>query len=94
MNIAALSSGISLGFSAIALPQLRTFGNTTDDPNLYQPFTVTEESGSWIGKISAQQESEKHTSLLFRSRAYVLKYYVSYHSDYKFCNWYLCMLTL
>ena len=63
MNIAALSSGISLGFSAIALPQLRTFGNTTDDPNLYQPFTVTEESGSWIGKISTQQEFEKHTSL-------------------------------
>lgn len=51
VNIAALSSGISLGFSAIALPQLRILGNATADPNLYQPFTVTEESGSWIASI-------------------------------------------
>jgi hypothetical protein len=47
VNLAALSSGLSLGFSAIALPQLR--GNSTS--GLYQPFTIDEESGSWIGQF-------------------------------------------
>jgi hypothetical protein len=49
VNIAALSSGLSIGFSAIALPQLRIFPNASSDEGLYQPFTVDEESGSWIG---------------------------------------------
>ena len=50
VNIAALSSGLSIGFSAIALPQLRPFANSSADNPLYQPFTVDEESGSWVGK--------------------------------------------
>jgi hypothetical protein len=50
VNLAALSSGLSLGFSAIALPQLRPFANASADSPLYQPFTVDEESGSWVGE--------------------------------------------
>jgi len=51
VNLAALSSGLSLGFSAIALPQLRPFANASADSPLYQPFTVDEESGSWVASI-------------------------------------------
>jgi len=50
LNIAALSSGLGIGFSAIALPQLRLFASQRNNYKLFQPFTVDEESGSWIGK--------------------------------------------
>ena len=49
VNLAALSSGLSLGFSAIALPQLK--GNLTEHPDLYQPFHLNMESGSWVASI-------------------------------------------
>ena len=49
VNLAALSSGLSLGFSAIALPQLK--GNLTENPDLYQPFHLNMESGSWVASI-------------------------------------------
>ncbi len=49
MNLAALSSGLSFGYSAIAVPQL-TPTMDHDDYDIYRPFTVTEEEGSWIGE--------------------------------------------
>jgi len=49
VNMAALSSGLSLGFSAIVLPQLKA--NLTENPNLYQPFHLNMESGSWVASI-------------------------------------------
>ncbi len=47
VNLAALSSGLSLGFSAIALPHLKATSNTNG--TFYQPFKVDMEAGSWIG---------------------------------------------
>jgi len=49
VNLAALSSGLSLGFSAIVLPQLK--GNGTENPELYQPYQLNMESGSWVASI-------------------------------------------
>ena len=54
VNLAALSSGMGYGFSAIALPQLKEFGNALNhgdsaSRSYYQPFTVDDEGGSWIG---------------------------------------------
>ena len=42
------------GFSAIALPQLKevatnTFGRNEFARSYYQPFTIDDETGSWIG---------------------------------------------
>jgi len=56
VNLAALSSGLSLGFSAIALPQLKANNDTsetneTSSSYYYQPFQVNMESGSWIASI-------------------------------------------
>jgi len=53
LNLAALSSGISLGFSAIALPQLKGNNNGTwyGTGTPYQPFPLDMESGSWIAGI-------------------------------------------
>jgi len=52
LNLAALSSGMSLGFSAIALPQLKgNNGTWYGSGNPYQPFTLDMESGSWIAGI-------------------------------------------
>ncbi len=52
MNLAALSSGLSLGFSAIALPQLKSKNATWyGQTELYQPFTLDMEMGSWIASI-------------------------------------------
>jgi len=51
-NIAALSSGLALGYSAVLLPQLES-----DDIHLnftreeYKPFTANSEQGSWIASI-------------------------------------------
>ena len=50
VNLAALSSGLSLGFSAIALPQLKA-NNSTLNETYYQPFVVNMELGSWIASI-------------------------------------------
>ena len=48
--MAALSSGLSLGFSAIVLPQLdMEYGEEGD--GLYRPFTIGMEGGSWIGNL-------------------------------------------
>ena len=54
VNLAALSSGMGYGFSAIALPQLKevatnTFGRNEFARSYYQPFTIDDETGSWIG---------------------------------------------
>lgn len=49
VNMAALSSGLSLGFSAIVLPQLKA--NMTENPDIYQPFQLNMESGSWVASI-------------------------------------------
>ena len=49
VNLAALSSGLSLGFSAIVLPQLK--GNVTENPDLYQPYHLNMEAGSWVASI-------------------------------------------
>jgi len=51
INLAALSSGLSLGFSAIALPQLKNNATWYGQTELYQPFTLDMESGSWIASI-------------------------------------------
>merc|ERR1719411_760022 len=47
-NIAALSSGLAIGFSSILLPQLRSTYNGTEP---HQPFLITEEEGSWIAAM-------------------------------------------
>lgn len=50
VNLAAISSGLSLGFSAIVLPQLdMEYGEEGD--GLYRPFTIGMEGGSWIASI-------------------------------------------
>lgn len=53
VNIAAISSGLAIGFSAILLPQLRPEYNQTDHftSEVYQPFLITEEEGSWIAAM-------------------------------------------
>jgi MFS family permease len=56
VNLAALSSGMGYGFSAIALPQLKDVGNAFNQQsdlgrNYYQPFTVDDDGGSWIAGI-------------------------------------------
>jgi len=51
INLAALSSGLSLGFSAIALPQLKDNATWYGQTELYQPFTLDMESGSWMASI-------------------------------------------
>jgi len=47
-NIAALSSGLAIGFSSILLPQLRPTYNGTEP---HQPFLISEEEGSWIAAM-------------------------------------------
>ena len=51
MNLAAISSGLSMGYSAIVLPQLKPYmdGGKEWYPH-YRPFTIDEEQGSWIGE--------------------------------------------
>jgi facilitated trehalose transporter len=53
VNLAALSSGMGYGFSAIALPQLKDYGPSFSDSErtYYQPFTIDENDGSWIAGI-------------------------------------------
>jgi len=51
INLAALSSGLSLGFSAIALPQLKNNATWYGQTELHQPFNLDMESGSWIASI-------------------------------------------
>jgi len=51
INLAALSSGLSLGFSAIAIPQLKNNATWYGQTDLYQPFNLDMESGSWIASI-------------------------------------------
>jgi MFS family permease len=46
-----LSSGLSLGFSAIAIPQLKSNATWYGQTELYQPFNLNMESGSWIASI-------------------------------------------
>ena len=52
-NIAALSSGLAIGFSSILLPQLRPGYNETDHftSMIHQPFLISEEEGSWIAAM-------------------------------------------
>jgi len=52
-NIAALSSGLAIGFSSILLPQLRPGYNETDHltSSVHQPFVISEEEGSWIAAM-------------------------------------------
>ena len=51
VNLAAISSGLSMGYSAIVLPQLKPYmdGGKEWYPH-YRPFTIDEEQGSWIGE--------------------------------------------
>jgi len=59
INIAAFSSGLSLGYSAILLPQIRPELQPLDDlahhynltSTRYRPFTADSEQGSWIASI-------------------------------------------
>ena len=58
VNLAALSSGMGYGFSAIALPQLKevtknAFSQSDSARIYYQPFTVDDDGGSWIGMYNA-----------------------------------------
>ncbi len=52
VNFAALSAGLSFGYATIAMPQLKPAMD--HDPNnpdwTHRPFTLDDESGSWIGK--------------------------------------------
>jgi len=51
-NIAALSSGLALGYSAVLLPQLEPdvhFSNSSGSS--YKPFTADPEQGSWIASL-------------------------------------------
>jgi len=52
VNLAAISSGLSMGYSAIVLPQLKPYmdGGKEWYPH-YRPFTIDEEQGSWIASI-------------------------------------------
>jgi hypothetical protein len=59
INIAAFSSGLSLGYSAILLPQIRPDFQPLEDlahlvyntSTKYRPFTADSEQGSWIASI-------------------------------------------
>jgi len=51
INLAALSSGLSVGFSAIALPQLKHNATWYGQTDLHQPFQLGMEEGSWIASI-------------------------------------------
>ena len=51
VNLAALSSGLSVGFSAIALPQLKHNATWYGQGSLHQPFQLDMEVGSWIASI-------------------------------------------
>jgi len=60
VNIAAFSSGLSLGYSAILLPQIRPDYQPIEDlvhhvynftTTKYRPFTADSEQGSWIASI-------------------------------------------
>jgi len=51
VNIGALSAGMSLAYSAIALPQLKPYMDHDEHHTDYRPFVVDEESGSWIASI-------------------------------------------
>merc|ERR1719510_1154915 len=56
VNLAALSSGMGYGFSAIALPQLKevtknAFSQSDSARSYYQPFTIDDDGGSWIAAI-------------------------------------------
>lgn len=53
VNLSALSSGLALGFSAVAIPHLREHSNSTVTPILdyYQPFTIGQQAGTWIASI-------------------------------------------
>jgi len=60
INIAAFSSGLSLGYSAILLPQIRPDFQPLEDlahhiynltSTKYRPFTADTEQGSWIASI-------------------------------------------
>ena len=58
VNLAALSSGMGYGFSAIALPQLKevtrnAFSQSDSARSYYQPFTIDDDGGSWIGMSNA-----------------------------------------
>lgn len=51
-NLAALSSGLALGYSAVLLPQIRPNDQFTSiiTPG-YKPFTADTEQGSWIASV-------------------------------------------
>merc|ERR1711981_23815 len=56
VNLAALSSGMGYGFSAIAIPQLKevinnAFSQSDSARRYYQPFTIDDDGGSWIAGI-------------------------------------------
>jgi len=51
INLAALSSGLGVGFSAIALPQLKHNATWYGQGDLHQPFQIGMEEGSWIASI-------------------------------------------
>jgi sugar porter (SP) family MFS transporter len=61
VNLAALSSGLSLGYSAIALPQLKPELDGEEDHyydsgyshlfHNYRPFTLDDDSGSWVASV-------------------------------------------
>jgi len=52
VNLAAISSGISMGYSAIVLPQLKPYmdGGHELYPH-YRPFVINDEQGSWVASI-------------------------------------------
>lgn len=53
VNLAAISSGLSLAYSAIVLPQLKPYldHQHSDHTGFYRPFTINEEEGSWIASV-------------------------------------------
>ena len=57
MNLAAISSGLSMGYSAIVLPQLKPYmdGGKEWYPH-YRPFVIDEDQGSWIGKSTTRHK--------------------------------------
>jgi len=46
---------MSLGYSAILLPQLKPYMDRQEDKNEahYRPFTLDEEAGSWVASVFA-----------------------------------------
>lgn len=51
VNLAAISSGLSLGYSAIVLPQLKPDMDGNEWYPHYRPFVIDKEQGSWIASI-------------------------------------------